>query len=64
MKQIDIYQIQNPQSNPSPWNWNNYFEYLSYEGLQESQGFQSAFPNNSNIKFVFNQYVAIGHANL
>ncbi len=46
------------------WNWDTYFKYLSYAGLEESAGFQAMFPNNSNALFIYNQYISIGHANL
>ena len=64
VESLDIFQVQNPQSNPLPWNWDTYFKYLSYRGLEESSGFIALFPPNSNAQFIYNQYIAIGHANL
>lgn len=50
--------------NPQPWDWNTYFRYLSYQGLEESDGFKALFPIGSGARFVYNQYIANGHANL
>ena len=60
---LDIYQNQ-PQSNPLQWNWDTYFRFLSYRGLEESEGFKAMFPTNSDPLYVYNQYIAIAHANL
>lgn len=42
------------------WNWDTYFKYLSYRGLEESPGFKALFPQNSNALHNYNQYLAIG----
>ena len=64
VENLPIYQTQNPQSNPMVWNWDTYFQYLSYRGLEESVCFIALFSAGSDALFVYNQYISIGHANL
>ena len=63
VESLPIYQNQ-PQSNPMQWNWDTYFKYLSYRGLEESRGFKAMFPPDSDVLYVYNQYIANGHGNL
>ena len=51
-------------TNPSittVWNWNDYFHYLSLNGLQSTQGFLTNFPIGSDNIELYNQYISAGH---
>ena len=55
----------NPQNpNPQPWNWNTYFTYLSYVGLQGTVGFNTQFPPISDALNKFTLYITYGRAYL
>lgn len=43
-----------------PWNWNEYFTYLSYNGLEEAWSYPDIFPPNSIPLYWRNQYGAVG----
>jgi len=64
VENMPMYAVQNPQSVPITWNWNTYFTYLSYQGLEENEGFKALFPPGSNALYIYTQYMAIGHYNL
>jgi hypothetical protein len=44
-----------------PWNWNDFFTYLSYTGLESCAVYPILFPSNSVSNSLFHQYVNIGH---
>lgn len=57
----------NAISDPSittAWSWNNYFYYLSLNGLHGCLSFQSYFPVGSDGRELYNQYSLYGHQNL
>jgi hypothetical protein len=64
VEDLMINQSQNIPNNPLLWNWNTYFEYLSYTGLQGTTGFNTKFPPNSDALYNFNLYIAYGRAYL
>jgi hypothetical protein len=64
VENMPMYAVANPQSVPITWNWNTYFTYLSYQGMEQSEGFKALFPAGSNALYIYNQYMAIGHNNL
>jgi hypothetical protein len=47
--------------NTIPWNWNDYFKYLSLIGLGEANSFKTDFPNPSNEFNLYVEYVIRGH---
>jgi hypothetical protein len=53
----------NPQ-NTTPWNWNDYFYYLSLDGLQNTEGFIKDFPKNTDQYELLMEYLFFGHKNL
>jgi hypothetical protein len=53
----------NPQ-NKTPWNWNDYFYYLSLDGLHNTEGFIKDFPKNTNQYELLMEYLFFGHKNL
>jgi hypothetical protein len=59
-----INQSQNPPHNPMIWNWDTYFRYLSYIGLDGTVGFKTQFPPGSNVLNNFNLYITYGRAYL
>lgn len=61
---IPMYAVQSPQSVPISWNWNTYFTYLRYQGLEQSEGFKALFPEGSDAFYIYKQYMNDGHFNL
>jgi hypothetical protein len=53
----------NPQ-NTTPWNWNDYFYYLSLDGLHNTEGFIKNFPKNTDQYELLMEYLFFGHNNL
>ena len=53
----------NPQ-NTTPWNWNDYFYYLSLDGLHNTEGFIKDFPKNTDQYELLMEYLFFGHKNL
>lgn len=47
--------------NTIPWNWNDYFKYLSLIGLGEANSFKTDYPNPSNAYNLYREYVTRGH---
>ena len=45
----------------TPWSWNNYFYYLSFQGLDGTTSFQSDFQLNSTNLNLYVQYKELGH---
>jgi hypothetical protein len=41
----------------TPWNWDTYFTYISYVGLQGTVGFNTQFPPNSDALNKFKLYI-------
>jgi hypothetical protein len=54
--------LQNPNS--QIWNWNTYFQYLSYVGLQGTLGFNAQLPPNSDALNKFTLYITYRRAYL
>jgi hypothetical protein len=44
-----------------PWNWNEYYKFLSFSGLNEASYFIKNYPDNSNAKIFYNDYNLYGH---
>ena len=61
---MSLYAVQNPQSVLITWNWNTYFTYLSYKGLEQSDGFKALFPKGSDAFYIDKQYMNDGLFNL
>ncbi|WP_396178915.1 hypothetical protein [Flavobacterium sp.] len=40
-----------------PWNWNDFFKYFSYTGLQSSSAFPTIFPPNSDANYLRVSYI-------
>ena len=53
----------NPQ-NTDLWDWNDYFYYLSLEGLHNTEGFIKEFPNKTDQYELLMEYLFFGHKNL
>ena len=53
----------NPQ-NTTPWNWNDYFYYLSLDGLHNTEGFIKDFPKNTDQYELLMEYLFFGHNKL
>nr|WP_315153887.1 hypothetical protein [uncultured Flavobacterium sp.] len=46
------------------WNWTNYYECISINGLEEANFYKVDYPNPSDALFLWNQYINYGHARL
>ena len=46
---------------PLPWNWNDYFTFACYSGLDSSTSYPAIFPPNSNINFIKYHYIQAGN---
>jgi hypothetical protein len=44
-----------------PWNWNEYYKFISVKGLEETTCFIQDYPNPSNELDFLNRYVTRGH---
>ena len=42
------------------WNWNDYFTYLSYQGLETTNQYPVIFPPYSNIDYIRFRYISAG----
>ena len=42
------------------WNWNNYYKFISVNGLEEATCFKVDFPNNSNELYSLSNYLREG----
>ena len=65
VEDLQIPESQDPDNpNSQIWNWNTYFQYLSYIGLQGTIGFNAEFPPNSDALNKFTLYITYGRAYL
>jgi hypothetical protein len=55
--------ITNPSAS-TPWIWNEYYKYISINGLEESYCFKEDFPNDSDQLYLLSKYIEYGHKEL
>ncbi|WP_374174209.1 hypothetical protein [Flavobacterium tructae] len=48
----------------TPWNWSDYYKYLSLKGLDEATCFKTDYPLQSNQWKLFAKYIEYGHEDL
>ncbi|RKR04684.1 hypothetical protein C8C83_4017 [Flavobacterium sp. 90] len=48
----------------TPWNWNDYYKYLSLKGLDEAISYKIDFPKESDQWKLFTKYLEYGHKEL
>ena len=46
------------------WNWNNYYKYISINGLEEANCYKTDFPNPSDSLFLLGNYINSGRTRL
>ncbi|SFC55227.1 SprT family zinc-dependent metalloprotease [Flavobacterium phragmitis] len=55
--------ITNPSAS-TPWIWNEYYKYISLNGLQETSCFIQDFPNGTDQLYLLSKYIEYGHKEL
>jgi hypothetical protein len=48
----------------TPWNWNEYYKYLSMNGLQEAECFKVDFPKDTDQWKLLAKYIEYSHNDL
>ncbi|MBL0738944.1 hypothetical protein JI750_18765 [Flavobacterium sp. GN10] len=48
----------------TPWDWNEYYKFLSIKGLDEANCFKVDYPSNSDKWKLFVKYIEYGHEDL
>jgi hypothetical protein len=65
VEDLQIPESQDPENpNSQIWDWDTYFQYLSYIGLQGTIGFNAQFPPDSDALNKFTLYITYGRAYL
>jgi hypothetical protein len=54
-------------TNPSastPWIWNEYYKYISINGLEETSCYKEDYPKDTNQLYLLSKYIEYGHNEL
>jgi hypothetical protein len=52
------------QSASTPWIWNEYYKYISINGLEESSFYKEGFPKDTDQLYLLSKYIEYGHKEL
>lgn len=63
VEQLTMHPTTNPLTS-TPWNWTDYYKYVSINGLEETDCFKEHYPKNTDQWDLYANYVNYGHAYL
>ena len=55
--------ITNPSAS-TPWIWNEYYKYISINGLEETSFYKEDFPKDTDQLYLLSKYIEYGHKEL